>query len=445
MAAVPRKSEKVAMAKSITIEDRMQSAGGAMTGFDYLRIALSVAVLCWHSIRNSTGSIELDHALWSGSCRFLPAAIIPTFFALSGFLVAGSLDRTRLVPFMTLRFLRLVPALAVEITLSALILGLIFTTLPRSQYLTHEQFYSYFLNIVGSVQYRLPGVFETNPDGGTVNAQLWTIPFELECYFALVLLSLSTLVRRRLAFISVAFGLSLALTVWTLLGHPADPTTHIPGRALVLSFLAAVSLYLYRGVIPYSNVVGVLSAIAAAALLEIPDAAYLAAFPVAYMTVWIGLMRPPAIPFGDLSYGIYLFHFPIEQTVMHMFPGVRTWWMLTLVTLPFATICAWLSWNLIEKPILTRKKAIVAIVDQAWTAMPTLSHLAPWSIKPNILFDRDMAAKSARRVAANSVLLPIGSRIESARESVDAPFVAQDERRGRCAGPAPAPTKLAKI
>jgi hypothetical protein len=77
--------------------------------------------------------------------------------------------------------------------------------------------------------------------------------------------------------------------------------------------------------------------------------------------------------------------------------------------------------------------------------MPTLSHLAPWSIKPNILFDRDMAAKSARRVAANSVLLPIGSRIESARESVDAPFVAQDERRGRCAGPAPAPTKLAKI
>jgi peptidoglycan/LPS O-acetylase OafA/YrhL len=273
MAAVPRKSEEVAMAKSITIEDRMQSAGGAMTGFDFLRIALSVAVLCWHSIRNSTGSIELDHALWSGSYRFLPAAIIPTFFALSGFLVAGSLDRTRLVPFMTLRFLRLVPALAVEITLSALILGLIFTTLPRSQYLTHEQFYSYFLNIVGSVQYRLPGVFETNPDGGTVNAQLWTIPFELECYFALVLLSLSTLVRRRLAFISVAFGLSLALTVWTLLGHPADPTTHIPGRALVLSFLAAVSLYLYRGVIPYSNVVGVLSAIAAAALLEIPDAA----------------------------------------------------------------------------------------------------------------------------------------------------------------------------
>ena len=50
------------------------------------------------------------------------------FFALSGFLVTGSALRTgRLVPFLGLRVLRLLPALFVEVTLSAIILGGIFT------------------------------------------------------------------------------------------------------------------------------------------------------------------------------------------------------------------------------------------------------------------------------------------------------------------------------
>ena len=74
------------------------------------------------------------------------------FFALSGFLVTGSLGRTRLHQFVTLRVIRLIPALAVEITLSAVIIGLIFTTLPASEYLTSKGFYAYFLNIVGDIQ-----------------------------------------------------------------------------------------------------------------------------------------------------------------------------------------------------------------------------------------------------------------------------------------------------
>jgi hypothetical protein len=38
------------------------------------------------------------------------------------------------------------------------------------------------------------------------------------------------------------------------------------------------------------------------------ELSFLAAFPIAYATVWLGLMRPPKIPFGDPSYGIYPFH-----------------------------------------------------------------------------------------------------------------------------------------
>jgi peptidoglycan/LPS O-acetylase OafA/YrhL len=386
------------MAQANTIQETMQRAGGVTTGFDYLRIGLAVAVLVWHSMPLSTGQGpgHLETEWWTGPLRFLPAAILPMFFALSGFLVAGSLGRTRLHQFVTLRVVRLIPALAVEIVLSALILGPILTSLPRPQYFANPQFHAYFLNIVGSIHYNLPGVFQDNPFPGAVNGQLWTIPFEMECYLALVLLSVFTLLKRRRAFALVVAAASVAITVRVLAGHPVDTTNHVPGRMLVLCFLAAVSLYSYRDVIPYSRSLGTTSAIAAAALLQEPNLSYLAAFPIAYLTVWLGLTRPPAIPFGDLSYGVYLFHFPIEQTVVHLFPGVRSWWLLTLVALPLTTACAWLSWNLIEKPTLVRKKRILAAVDQAWATLTRLRRPAPWRTGNETPTDPDVAVPAER-------------------------------------------------
>jgi peptidoglycan/LPS O-acetylase OafA/YrhL len=120
--------------------------------------------LTWHTIILSTGSTPLDQALWSGPFCFLPAAILPMFFAVSGFLA--------------LRVLRIVPALAVVVVLSALILGPVFTTLPLRRYFTTPEFGGFFLNIVAVAHVTLPGVFEHNPDPRFIASQLWTIPFE---------------------------------------------------------------------------------------------------------------------------------------------------------------------------------------------------------------------------------------------------------------------------
>jgi peptidoglycan/LPS O-acetylase OafA/YrhL len=293
--------------------------------------------------------------------------ILPMFFALSGFLVAGSLERTRIHQFVVLRALRIIPALAVEVTLSALILGAFFTTLPLWRYLTSPELGSYFGNIVGLVHFTLPGVFEHNPAPGIVNSQLWTIPFELECYF--VLLFVSAVLRDRRAFVALVVLLSLVATALAFFLDPVSPFQPLPGRALVVSFLAGVCLHLYRDKIPCSPAVGMLAALAAAVLLQISNTCYLAAFPVAYLTVWVGLMRPPKIPFGDLSYGVYLFHFPIEQSFMQIFPGIGSWWQLAFLALPSSALCAWLSWNLVEHPVLARKKDILKGVDRACAAL----------------------------------------------------------------------------
>ena len=341
----------------------MRSAGPATAGFDYLRIGLATAVLAWHSIILSTGSTPLDQALWSGPFRFLPAAILPMFFALSGFLVSASLERTRLHQFLTLRALRIIPALSVAVVFSALLLGPVFTTLPLRQYFASPEFGGFFLNIVGFVHVTLPGVFEHNPDPRFIASQLWTIPFEFACYIALAVLSLSSLLRDRRAFVQIIVVCSLAATVCAVLVAPVSPFDHVPGLALVLCFLAAVSLYLYRDAIPYSPRLALASAVASAVFLEIPNASYLAAFPVAYLTVWLGLKDPPRIPFGDLSYGVYVLHFSIEQTIMHLFPGAGSWWRLTVIALPPTFVCAWLSWNWVEHPILSRKARILAALD----------------------------------------------------------------------------------
>jgi peptidoglycan/LPS O-acetylase OafA/YrhL len=370
----------------VTVQDKMGSSAGQTTGFDYLRIVLSVSVLIWHSIWYS-GSFELDKALSVSPFRFVGPMILPLFFALSGFLVSGSLQRTRLYQFITLRVIRLVPALAVEVILSAILIGLIFTNLPISKYLANREFHIYFLNIIGIIHFTLPGVFENNPGGPYINAQLWTIPFELECYLALIVLAILTLVKRRFLFLLIVVALCGGLTILNEQGSTL--AANFPGRTLVLCFLAASVLFFYRDILPYSHILGVLSAAGTIFLIENSNTYYLIAFPAAYTVVWLGLMRPPAIPFGDLSYGVFLFHLPIEQTVIRVFPGVRSWWLLTLVSLPLVFLFAWLSWNLIEKPTLTRKKQILAVVDRFWLAITAKLKF------PRPLWSREKASSSA--------------------------------------------------
>lgn len=346
----------------MTIKEKMESVGAHTSGFDYLRIFLALAILTWHSIWLS-GENNLNGRIASGDFQFIHNCLVPCFFALSGFLVSGSLLRNTIPQFITLRIIRIVPALAVEVLICAIILGGIFTSFPLRQYFSHPEFRAYFLNIVGDIHYTLPGVFEHSPAGPKINIQLWTIPFELWCYVALVFLSILGLIKRRVIFLSLVVSASFLITLFGVLG--ANVYEHDdPGKAVVLCFLVGVCIYLYRDRIPYSNFIGALSIVGLVVSCDIYHAQYLMSFPIAYAIVWIGLMRPPAIPFGDLSYGVYLFHIPVERVVMTLLPHIKTWYVLTSISAPVTLVIAWLSWNLVEYPILSKKKPITAFVER---------------------------------------------------------------------------------
>ena len=161
----------------------MQQHRGVGPGFDFMRLALALSVVMFHCFQVSYGRN------WSAGLFEAPIMlIVPAFFALSGFLVTGSMVRNNSVKnFLLFRALRIIPALGAEIALSALVLGPLITSVPLSAYFTDPMFAHYFTNLVGVMRYTLPGVFLDNPLAGIVNGQLWTVPSELHCYIALAI------------------------------------------------------------------------------------------------------------------------------------------------------------------------------------------------------------------------------------------------------------------
>ncbi|MEX7103001.1 hypothetical protein AB2C27_31905, partial [Pseudomonas aeruginosa] len=75
-------------------------------------------------------------------------------------------------------------------------------------------------------------------------------------------------VETAMLFVVSLLLVALAMTAWALAGHPVNPIGNLPGRMLVLSFLVAVAIYLYRDIIPYSNTIGVFCTLISAILLH---------------------------------------------------------------------------------------------------------------------------------------------------------------------------------
>ena len=288
------------------------------------------------------------------------------FFALSGFLVTASLERTQsLVVFLWFRALRIVPALAVEVTLSALLVGPLVTDRSLVDYFGDPAFGRYFLNIVGLIHYVLPGVFTNNPWPDIVNGSLWTVPYELECYVALAVASTLTLVRRPRLMTALAVLTSVIFFAFfrkaTVVDLAVDP---VPGRMLVICFMSGAALQAARSIVPCSTLLAAACAAIAVVLLARPDTQFLAAVPTSYLTVWLGLRDPPRafiLRSGDYSYGIYLYGFVIQQLVIQLL-GDRLGSSLAAfaVALPACVAVAVLSWHAVERPALKLKRSIPA-------------------------------------------------------------------------------------
>lgn len=264
------------------------------------------------------------------------------------------------------------PALFVDTAVSILIFGSILTTLDWSDYILHPETMKYWLNVVGEIHFRLPGVFESNPDN-SVNGSLWTIKPELGCYLIMTLLIASGLVKRWPVTLAILVGLWLAS--WASQQVPFDFTgkhqlaTDV--SKLVIFFLAGSLAYLLRYKIPYSPWIAGASIAFIAACAILAEGQWLMdsrpfmiiSIPaLTYLTIWLGLQKIPPLPLfktGDYSYGIYLYAYPIQQIVVQA-TGTREPAITFLLTIVPVTLVAIASWHLVEKPTLKLRKYLKA-------------------------------------------------------------------------------------
>jgi peptidoglycan/LPS O-acetylase OafA/YrhL len=346
-----------------SFEQKLIDADRRPAGFDYLRIGLSLAVIWSHSFGVAYG-VGYIYENFSGGLRPFLAMILPAFFALSGFLVAGSLERSRtLLSFLGLRVLRLVPALAVEIFLAAVFIGFWFTTLPYEAYFLSTGFMRYFLNVLGIVQFYLPGVFYDNPWPRLVNGQLWTLPYELYSYIALALLAVFGLVRGDRRFIIAIFVINITVFIIYFLIKNSRPGVTVSGPVLVLCFLYGVGFYIFRHRIIWNRLIFFAAAIATLVCLSFRVGDYLVGIPCAYVTIFLGLTTPRRrwiVSSGDYSYGLFLYGFPVQQAVVAaMGPAGRHWWINTAISGALAFGLSYISWHLVEKNALKLKIRLI--------------------------------------------------------------------------------------
>jgi peptidoglycan/LPS O-acetylase OafA/YrhL len=336
--------------------ERLGARLGRANSFDAIRLIAAAAVIVSHAFPLSSGSNDGEplRRLTGGQMTLGELAVL-VFFVVSGFLITRSFERSpSLADYARNRALRILPALACMVAGMTLVLGPLFTTLPLRDYFTDGRFASYWLNVtLVTTKYSLPGVFETNPFPRAVNGVLWTLRFEALFYVVTAALGVARLLEKRVLLAILTVALVAPLLV------------ELPGDKYVRMFrfyAAGSALCLWRDRVPLD-----LRVAAGAALLCGLGAALgglheIFAVAGSYLVVYLAF--EPRLPlqqagrWGDFSYGLYIYGFPVQQAVAHL-SGPHGWAWNLAVSFPIALALAVASWHGVEKRALRRKHRTV--------------------------------------------------------------------------------------
>ncbi len=321
--------------------------------FDTLRIMAAIAVLVSDSIPIAYGEAGVQPlAALSGGQTNLGAAAVLVFFVISGFLITRSFhQRPMPLRFLKACILRIFPGLSLALIFTAGVLGPVITPLPLAPYFTDFDTSQYVYGGLSLVwmQYDLPGVFEGNPAGEVINGSLWTLGYGFLMYFVVLGLGMARLLNRRIV---LALWIGALVLSWNWVG----------GNYLAFGtpFLSGAVLYLWRDRIPLD---WRLALVSAAALVDsVATGSFRLGFATfgAYLVIYLALAPSAPLPnlarWGNLSYGIYIFAWPIQQTVALLLGPAVAWYWDTALSLPPVLSLAWLSWHFVEKPALSLKR-----------------------------------------------------------------------------------------
>lgn len=325
--------------------------------FDFLRLLFAFSVFCWHF--QVLTSIPIYWPISS-------AMGVGGFFIISGFLITKSFYRSNDIFDYTLkRIKRIVPAYFLVVVFCAFSFSLI-SSLNIIDYFSSIDFFKYLLanlTFLNFIHPTLPGVFEFN-EMPFVNGSLWTIKVELFLYAIVPFMAF--FIKKRPFILFGIFYLVSFLFVSTmdyLYNKSGNEIYEILSRQFLGQgnfFISGVIILFYydwflkqrKWLVPFSLFVFLIRYFVTSFIIG-----FLFPFSFAVLIIYFAYTFKSlkvASKFGDLSYGFYLFHFPVIQFLVYLGWFKNNPIILFLFSLVLISFLSFLSWHLLEKHFLKR-------------------------------------------------------------------------------------------
>jgi peptidoglycan/LPS O-acetylase OafA/YrhL len=326
--------------------------------FGLIRLIAAICVVMGHAfpIAGQPSLLVLDGSL--------QGIAVKVFFVISGYLIFKSwVSDPSLFRFTCKRATRILPGLFGVVLVSVLIVGPCFTSLTLREYFSHPTTYGYLSNLYLYVTYHLPGVFSDNVYPHAINGSLWSLPVEVCLYVSVPVLFCFPRIRSAVCILA---ALAICLLNVQLLSWSWDYRPVFYGMDLLSVLDTAPYFFLGALLASFDHrfLPGPLACVVAACGLAVVQFG-------GWGSGWLAMICIPVMVIGmarikcgrlsewcdrtDMSYGIYLYGFPVQQAVSwFMGTGCSPWMNFGLSIGPILVL-AYTSWVLIERPALRFK------------------------------------------------------------------------------------------
>lgn len=317
--------------------------------FDFLRFIAAASIIFSHCFALSLGYSNVYLFDWHLLVGQTGLAIL---LVISGYLISQSWEKNpKARRFFWKRTLRIVPGLFIAILIIILIIGPMNTTFSVSEYFESLTSLSTWMAVPFYNNGGVIGIFTDNPVT-FVNAPLWTIPVEFSLYILIAFLGVVGILGRK--YVMLPF---ILITVLAWLSFYENPVLN-KIRFAIYFFIGAF-LYLNRDRIKYHWGIGILLIIPVILTAGTKFMFLFAFIAIPYIVILVAYAEIPRLSefgkMGDPSYGMYIYTYPVQQTILNFWPAIQIGQFIG-TTFLCALPLAYISWHLVEKRALSLKK-----------------------------------------------------------------------------------------
>ncbi|WP_229116808.1 acyltransferase family protein [Actinomyces bovis] len=330
--------------------------GSRDNALNLLRLVLALLVVFSHThILAGVG----NGVVWEG--QHIGSWAVVGFFTISGYLITGARERSSAGKYLINRVARIYPGYLLALVVVAFGFG------PAAHWIETGSLDGYLTTPVTPLNYlwgnsllqissySIGTTLSGTPYGQAWNGSLWSLYYEFWCYIIIgVFLSWGYL-RARIWPTALLFLASFAAHAGIDWLNPYIQSNSSLGLLLFMLpyFMGGALIYQCREYLPMRLWLSVLCAIGSFLLIHtFPDFGKQLASPLmAYIFLWLGavLPSPGFTKIHDVSYGVYIFHFPVVQFLILLGLHKHGFWLLLVVASFCTLIMATASWFGIER------------------------------------------------------------------------------------------------